>query len=190
MDTTTLLSNLLTLTHQIKKEAEELQLLSDLSLQIRPRSASWSIVECIEHLNRYGYFYLPEITIKMSTSKYQKSSPTFNSGYLGNYLAKKMLPKAKGNKMKALKAMNPSNCQLNREVLTTFIQQQNSLIALLEQAQTVNLNRIKTIVFRYKWIKLRLGDTFKLVVFHNLRHMVQIQTILTHQQRERQQYLS
>ncbi|MBB1138967.1 DinB family protein [Myroides sp. WP-1] len=190
MNTNTLLSNLLELTHQIKKEVEELQELSDLSLQLRPRPASWSIVECIEHLNRYGHFYLPEITIKMSTSKYQTSSPTFNSGFLGNYLAKRMLPKAKLNKMKASKAMNPSSSALDRGVLTVFIQQLTSLISLLEQAETVNLNRIKTSVARYKWIKLRLGDTFKLLVFHNLRHMVQIQNILALQKRERQNYLA
>lgn len=190
MNTTTLLSNLLTLTYQIKKEVEELQMLTDLALQMRPRAASWSIIECIEHLNRYGYFYLPEITIKMSTSNQYSPSSTFKSSYVGNYLAKRMLPKAKSNKMKATKTMNPSNTQLDREVLTIFIQQQNSLIALLEQAHTVNLNRIKTSISMHKWIKLRLGDTLKLVVFHNLRHMVQIQNILAHQNLERQNYLS
>ncbi|MDM1407583.1 DinB family protein [Myroides sp. DF42-4-2] len=190
MDSTALLSNLLTLTHQIKKEAEELQLLPDLSLQMRPRSASWSIVECIEHLNYYGYFYLPEITIKMSTAPSYPPSSIFKSGYFGNYLAKRILPKAKLNKIKAAKAMNPSNNKLDRNVLTVFIQQQNSLIALLEQAKTVNLNRIKTSTSIHQWIKLRLGDTLKLVVFHNLRHMVQIQNILVHQKLEKQNYLS
>ncbi|MGG5576170.1 DinB family protein [Myroides sp. C15-4] len=190
MDANTLLSNLLVLTHQIKKEAEELQVLTDFVLQLRPRSASWSILECIEHLNRYGHFYLPELAIKMSITKHHLPSSTFKSGYLGNYLAKRMLPKSKLNKRKAIKAMNPSDSKLDREVLTVFIQQQNSLITLLEQAKTVNLNRIKTATTIHKWISLRLGDTLKLVVFHNLRHMVQVQNILMHQKLERQNYLS
>lgn len=86
-----------------------------------------------------------------------------------------MLPKEKLNKMKTFKSMNPSTSYVDREVLTVFIQQQDSLIALLEQAQSVNLNQTKTAISISKWIKLRLGDTLKIVVFHNLRHIAQAQ---------------
>lgn len=178
MKTTKPLSNLLELTHQIKQEAIAFQKLPDSLLFTRPQPSSWSIIECIEHLNRYGYFYIPELTIKISTSKYTTPSPIFKSGYLGNYFAKSMLPKAKLNKMKAFKSMNPSHSILNRDVLAVFIQQQDSLITLLEQAQTVNLNQTKTAISISKWIKLRLGDTLKIVVFHNLRHLVQAQNII------------
>ena len=190
MDSQALLSNLLALTHQIKKEAEELQSLSDLALHSRPRPASWSILECIEHLNRYGHFYIPEISIKMSTSKHHYPCRTFRSGCVGNYIAKRMLPKTELYKRKAAKEMNPSTSTLNREVLTVFIQQQDNLIGLLEQAKTVNLNRIKTSTFLYSWFKLRMGNTLKLLVFHNLRHMVQIQNTLALQALERQNYLA
>jgi len=175
MDTTKLLSNLLELTQQIKQEAIAFQELPDNLLYTRPQPASWSVLECIEHLNRYGYFYIPEITIRISTSKYTTPSPVFKSGYLGNYFAKSMLPKEKLNKMKTFKSMNPSTSYVDREVLTVFIQQQDSLIALLEQAQSVNLNQTKTAISISKWIKLRLGDTLKIVVFHNLRHIAQAQ---------------
>lgn len=182
METTALISNLLELTHQIKKEAISFQKLPDQLLHTRPRPASWSILECIEHLNRYGYFYIPEITIKINTSQYQTPSTIFKSGYLGNYFAKSMLPKANLNKMKAFNTMNPSNSHLNRDVLTVFIQQQDSLIALLEQAKTVNLNKTKTSISISKWIKLRLGDTLKIVIFHNLRHIIQAQNIIKNQE--------
>jgi len=177
MDTSILIANLLEHTHQIKQEAVAFQQLSDTILQTRPTPASWSILECIEHLNRYGYFYIPEITIKISTSTYP-STPTFKSGILGNYFAKSMLPQANGKKMKTFKSMNPSGNKLNREVLTTFIQQQDNLIALLEQAKTVDLNKTKTSISISTWIKLRLGDTFKIVVFHNLRHLAQAKRII------------
>ncbi|WP_158960827.1 DinB family protein [Myroides fluvii] len=181
METTKLLSNLLELTHQIKREAQAFQALPDSLLSTRPQPASWSILECMEHLNRYGYFYIPEITIKINTSPYTTPSKVFKSGYLGNYFAKSMLPKAKLNKMKTFKSMNPSTSKVDREVLSIFIQQQNSLIALLEQAKTVDLNKTKTSISISKWIKLRLGDTFKIVVFHNLRHLKQAQNIVNNQ---------
>ncbi|WP_353102670.1 DinB family protein [Myroides odoratus] len=178
METTKLLSNLLELTQQIKQEAIAFQELPDFLLYTRPQPASWSVLECIEHLNRYGYFYIPEITIRISTSKYTTPSPIFKSGFLGNHFAKSMLPKAKLNKMKTFKSMNPSTSHVDREVLTVFIQQQDSLIALLEQAKNINLNQTKTSISISKWIKLKLGDTLKVVVFHNLRHLVQMQNIL------------
>lgn len=181
METTKLLSNLLELTQQIKQEAIAFQALPDSLLYTRPQPASWSVLECIEHLNRYGYFYIPEITIRISTSNYPTPSPVFKSGYLGNYFAKSMLPKAKLNKMKTFKSMNPSTSKVDREVLSIFIQQQDSLIALLEQAKTVNLNKTKTSISINTWIKLRLGDTFKIVVFHNLRHLKQAQNTIKNQ---------
>lgn len=188
MEANQLLENLLTLTHQIKQEVLNLELLSDTDLNTRPQPASWSILECIEHLNRYGHFYIPEIAIKISTSPYHSPSPTFKSGYFGNYFAKRLLPKVKLNKRKTPRAMNPSNSKLNRSVLTIFIQQQNSLIALLEQAKTIDLNRTKTSTLFGSWVKLRLGDTLKIVVFHNLRHLEQIKSIVHQQKTERLNY--
>ena len=41
----------------------------DLStLTWRENPTSWNILECIEHINRYGDFYLPEIASKIKTS--------------------------------------------------------------------------------------------------------------------------
>ncbi|MEY4902929.1 MAG: hypothetical protein RLZZ292_744, partial [Bacteroidota bacterium] len=43
----------------IKAVKEQLQPLSSAALQRKPAPKQWSIVECIEHLNAYGRFYLP-----------------------------------------------------------------------------------------------------------------------------------
>ena len=48
---------------------------------------SWSALECIEHLNKYGDFYIPEITNKIKASKH-KSSEIFKSNWLGDYFSK------------------------------------------------------------------------------------------------------
>lgn len=80
--------------------------------------------------------------------------------------------------MKTFKSMDPSGSHLNRVVLDTFIEQQVQLIQLLTEAMDSDLSRVKTAISISKWIKLRLGDTFRVVVYHNLRHVLQAKNLL------------
>src|SRR5690606_40886810 len=98
---------------------------------------------------------------------------TFKSSWLGNYVAKSMLPKEKLNKMKTFKSMDPAGSDLNKNVLNRFIAQQNTLLDLLEAARKVSLTKTKTGISITPWLKLRLGDTFRVVIYHNLRHVLQ-----------------
>lgn len=138
---------------------------------------SWSILECIEHLNRYGNFYIPEIRSRLEKSTFT-ASKTFQPGLLGNYFAKSMLPKEQLNKMKTFESMNPSHCTLDSSVLDLFIKQQDELLALLKRAESADLTKIKTAISISKWIKIRLGDTFRVVIYHNVRHIAQAKRIL------------
>lgn len=89
-----------------------------------------------------------------------------------------MLPKEKLNKMKTFQSMNPAGSQLGTEVLEKFLKQQEELLALLEKAKTVDLAKTKTAISISKLIKLRLGDTFRVVIYHNYRHIVQADNCL------------
>ena len=138
----------------------------------------WSVLECIEHLNRYGDFYIPEITRRIQNQSPAATAPTFKSGWLGNYFAESRLPKEKLYKMNTFKSMNPSGSELDKEVLDKFIRQQKQLLEVLEKSSTLNLSKIKTAISISNWIKLRLGDTFRVLIYHNYRHMVQAEKIL------------
>ena len=52
------------------------------------------------------------------------------------------------------------------------------LLEVLEKSSTLNLSKIKTAISISNWIKLRLGDTFRVLIYHNYRHMVQAEKIL------------
>jgi hypothetical protein len=111
-------------------------------LNFRIAADSWSILECLEHLNRYGNFYIPEISHRISFSA-TSPKPDFKPGILGNYFAGSMLPKEKLNKMKTLKGMNPIRSQLNKEVINEFIQQQKQLLDLLKKQNMLTLKKRK-----------------------------------------------
>ena len=56
-----LIEDLIQRTQAHLNQAEQFRLLNLSQLNRQPAPQSWSILECLEHLNRYGNFYLPEI---------------------------------------------------------------------------------------------------------------------------------
>ena len=176
MQSEQLIASLIEQTRQIKNQVEQLKNEDLYSLTWKEDQNSWSILECLEHLNLYGNFYLPEIENKIKNTK-SKIDPEFKSGFLGNYFAKSMLPKEQLNKMKTFKDKNPLNAQLDKTVIDHFIDQQNKLIDLLNQSRSVSLNKTKTTISITSLIKLKLGDTFQFFINHNIRHIAQIEKI-------------
>lgn len=173
-----LLDELKDMTQQHLRFAEILSLKPEHELNFRTSEDSWSTLECLEHLNRYGNLYIPEISRAMSSTG-KSSQSYFKPGILGNYFAKSMLPKDKLNTMKTLKSMNPIHSNLDKNVVDLFIIHQGKLLELLEKAQYIDLEKTKTSISISKLIKLRLGDTFRFVIYHNKRHIGQIKRILT-----------
>lgn len=169
------------LINDLKKEvqnaiakAEIFKTRTETELNFKQNPESWSILECLEHLNLYGDFYLVEIEKRILEAN---TSPilVFKSGFFGNYFANSMQPKSDGsidNKMNTFKDKNPVNSELSITTIDRFIKQQRQMLTLLEAAKKVNLTKIKTKI-TLPILKFRLGDTFRFVIAHNNRHLVQ-----------------
>lgn len=176
MNSEQLIQNLIEDTRKLLNQAESLKTLDRNSLNWKYNAFSWSILECLEHLNLYGDFYLPQIDRKILISA-TKPEIEFKGGLLGSYFAKSMLPKDTLNKMKTFKNMNPLNADLNSSVIDRFIDQQIKLLDLLNQSRNVSLSKVKIQTSISKLIKLKLGDTFQFIINHNIRHFKQIEGI-------------
>lgn len=164
-------------TEQCIHQAEKLRYKEWGVLTWREHPAAWNILECLQHLNLYSDFYLPEIEKSIKASNTKKETE-FKHGILGGYFSRSMMPKGKLNKMKTFKDKNPLNEHLDRKVIERFLNQQIKLLELLEQAGKVSLNKVKVRTSVSNIIKLKLGDTFQFLINHNLRHMKQIERIL------------
>lgn len=158
-------------------QAEKFSALSVEELNQRLEQESWSILECFEHLNLYGDFYMPEIGKRISESN-TIPKKQFKTGLLGNYFAKSMLPKEKLNKMKTFRDKDPIGSKLDKKTIDRFLAQQEQTLELLEKARKVDLTKTKTSISISSFLKLRLGDTLRVVVYHNDRHLVQANNIL------------
>lgn len=178
MQSENLIQMLLEQTRQIIDQVEKLKTFDLYILTWKENETSWSILECLEHLNLYGDFYLSQIEneIKNSTTK---TDFEFKSGILGSYFAKSMLPQKKLNKMKTFKDKNPLNANLDRAVIEKFINQQIKLLDLLNKSREVSLNKVIIHTSISSLIKLKLGDTFQFYINHIIRHLNQIDRIQT-----------
>lgn len=173
-----LIENLLDQTHDNILQAIKFEALTEDNLHFRLKEESWTILECLEHLNLYGDFYIPEISKQIEKSK-TKSEKYFKAGILGNYFAKMMQPIEFKKEIKTFKDKNPIGKQLDKSTITRFIKQQEQIILLLNASRNVDMNKIKTAISISKWINLKLGDTFKVVIYHNSRHILQANKILS-----------
>lgn len=177
MQSEQLIQNLLEQTQQSIHQAKGFKNMDKLKLIWRKDATSWNVLECLEHLNLYAEFYLPEIERQIKQSTTQPDT-YFKSGILGNYFVKSIFPKERLNRMKTFKDKNPLNKNLDHSVIDSFITNQTRLLDLLHQAQKVSLNRVKIRTSIHRFIRLKLGDAFQFYVYHIFRHFQQIERIL------------
>ena len=150
-----------------------------LLLQV-PAPGKWSAIQVLEHLNSYGDYYL--LAIKRSLTKDKPAIDFFKPGWLGNYFTKLMKPEENGtiaHKMQSPKDHRPSNHPDSLPILNTFLEQQHYLVDLLESAKSKNIGSIRTPISISRFIKLKVGDTFRFLIAHEQRHFVQIENVLT-----------
>ncbi len=144
----------------------------------RPKPGAWSANECLQHLNSYGNYYLPEIEQALQFAMVEDEQKEFKSGWLGAYFTKSMQPKSDGSlasRMNSPKAHIPLGILDTREVIDTFIAQQKRMLALLEKASKVDMNKVRVPISIARFIRLKLGDVFMFIVAHNHRHILQAQ---------------
>jgi uncharacterized damage-inducible protein DinB len=150
--------------------------LPDEQLEKSSSPERWSVLQCLEHLNRYGEFYLPEFSRCLKKAP-NANEENFSSGYWGKLFTQGMLPKEKMKTMKAFKSKSPNKSEVNKTVLHTFLDQQKELLSILEQARQVDLRK-HPCRLTIPLLKMRLGDTLRFYVFHHIRHVVQAQNEL------------
>lgn len=156
------------------RKAEHIRTLNLDKVNLKREKDAWSTLQCIEHLNNYGNYYLPEIEQRIKATRYPQPRNVFKSGVLGNYFANLMKGnKGKIKKMKSPEGMKPDSSELTHTTTDRFIKQLEKLSALVDQAYGVDWGRTKTSISLSPLIKLRLGDTLRFLVYHIERHLSQ-----------------
>ncbi|MXN92420.1 DinB family protein [Flavobacterium sp. Sd200] len=175
-NSTILLKELLSIARKGNENINALKLLKHDQLNMKPHSGGWSILECLEHLNLYAAFYLPEIESTLNTAATPQQA--FKSGFIGNMLVNMVKPKEQLKKMKTFKAMDPKGEVLGKDVVNIFSANHSKLIYLLQKAANNDLNKAGTAVTFTKLIKLKTGDALRFMTYHHQRHLIQAMRII------------
>jgi hypothetical protein len=160
---------------KIKEAAEFFNAGDKTKMVYSPDPGRWSVVQILEHMNGYNRHYLPYIEKELSVVT-NDTNAWFTSGYWGEKFTKSMKPTNVyeiKNKMKTMKSMSfPNNLHVDT-VMKEFLAGQDKLLQLLERAKGKDLAKIHIPITLTKLIKLRLGDTFRFLIAHEQRHMIQ-----------------
>ncbi len=167
----------------LNKAISDWQMIRHSQFGYKTAPEKWSATQCLEHLNSYGRFYLPEIERAIEKAKEKGYGPAahFKAGWLGNYFTKLMMPGNDGKvtkKMSSPKDHYPETNTDSHKVIAEFIEQQERLLSLLEAAQDIDLNKASCAISISKLVKLKLGDTFLFFIAHHYRHILQAERAL------------
>ena len=149
----------------LRQEAKE-------ALNWKAGPSVWSALECFDHMNQYSKVYLDRIEEGMEGDQ-RAPQDNFSSSGMGNWFAKLMRPGGEGTKMKTFKSKNPNGKILETSVIDTYIHDQERSLKLLDLARSKNLSKIKVPTDLGSWAKVKLGDAFRIIVYHNQRHLEQ-----------------
>jgi hypothetical protein len=160
------------LRNQIILVEENFENVPETVLQRPSSSAGWSILQCLDHLNSYGLYYLPQIADALKRAKRFDSS-VYRSGWLGDYFTKIMSPETGTKKFKAFKDHEPAKVLDSKRVISEFLRQEKLLLGYLIEAKSLDMASVKIPLSISPLIGIRLGDTFRFLLAHNRRHLLQ-----------------
>jgi uncharacterized damage-inducible protein DinB len=155
--------------------------LNEADLNKKSNPDSWSILECLEHLNIYARYYQPAIknAIQNAIQNAKKGDALANykSGWFGKMSIEGIRP-SNTKPQKTLKKYNPAASQLTLSVVEEFENNEAKWAEIIEMAYAVNINQRAVPVEFLKLIKMKIGDALCFAIQHEARHTQQILRIV------------
>jgi hypothetical protein len=167
---------------QLSHDADALvEPLSDDQFNWRPSAASWSVAQCIEHLNTTARLYLPQLdeAIANAIRRGTYGEGPFSYNVFGRLFTLVMEPPVRF-RMKATKPFEPPLSRPRSEVMAAFRAYQVQFADRLRQANGLDLARAKVRSPIVSWMRYSLGSGFALMLAHERRHLWQARRVVAH----------
>ena len=148
--------------------------LNDEQFNWQPAPGSWSVAECIEHLNATARHYLTSLDegIADAIRRGLYGAGPFAYNWIGRIVVGTMEPPARF-KIKAPKTFHPGPQRSRHEIMAAFRAYQVQYIDRLRQANGLDLARARVSSPAVKWLRMSLGSGFALMAAHERRHIYQ-----------------
>jgi hypothetical protein len=164
---------------QISADAEALVTpLADDQFAWKPTPHSWSIAECLEHMNATARAYLPAIDegIADAIRHGAYAEGPFQYNVIGRLFSHMMEPPARP-RLRTNPDKEPGPQRPKRETLAGFRAYQVQYIDRLRQANGIDLTRSCVRSPLLSWIRIPLGSAFASMAAHERRHLWQARRI-------------
>lgn len=165
---------------QISADADALVArLSDAQFTWQPSPESWSVAQCIDHLNSTAREYLPMldegIADAIRRGLYHPGPYTYN--WIGRVMVWVVSPNTR-IRATAPKAFQPPVGRPRHDVMAAFRAYQVQYIDRLRQANGLDLARSRVSSPAVRWIRMPLGSGFAVMIAHERRHLGQARRVI------------
>lgn len=165
---------------RISAEADALVApLRDAQFAWQPAPGSWSVAQCIDHLNSTAREYLPMmdegIADAIRRGLYAAGPYTYN--WIGRTIVWMFQPETR-LRSRAPKAFLPPVGRPRHDVMAAFRAYQVQYIDRLRQANGLDLARARVASPVTRWIRMPLGSSFAMTIAHERRHLQQARRVI------------
>lgn len=152
--------------------------LNETQLNWKPAPEKWSVGECLEHLvvtNKQYFPALERITKgEHKNSFWQSFSPL--SRAWGKILLKTVSPENK-KKTKTARVFTPANSSVSKNIIDDFAKCNRQVISFMQNLGAADLKKTRIYSPVLAFITYSLGDSLKIITFHERRHLNQAQKV-------------
>ena len=165
---------------QMSAEADALVApLAEAQFNGRPNPHTWSVAECLDHLNATARVYLPRLDegIADAIRRGLYGSGPYTYDWVGRLMVRLAEPPPP-IRLKAPPHYLPATTRSRHEVMAAFRAYQVQFIDRLRQANGLDLARARVRSPVANWIRISLGCGFLVMLAHERRHLWQAEQLL------------
>ena len=154
--------------------------LSDEQFAWQPAPESWSVAQCIDHLNVTARQYLPMLDegVADAIRRGLYSAGPYSYNWVGRLMVYLVEPTTR-LRGKAPKAFQPAPGRPRHDVMAAFRAYQVQYVDRLRQANGLNLARARVASPVARWVRMPLGSGFAMMIAHERRHLAQARRVLS-----------
>lgn len=155
--------------------------LSPEQMSWRPETGRWSILECLDHLNRSDIMYLRGMRVVFERDRHNASLPpkAFRLGFLARQILRYLEPPPR-LKMPAPRSVAPPPGLVPAEVETEFNRLHLDLRGFVLEASGVDMGAIHFPSPMSSLLKLNLAEGCAIIAAHDRRHLWQAGQVRNH----------
>ena len=147
--------------------------------RFRPGPGTWSMAECLDHLNVVGRLYLGALDRAIDEGRRRglTGRPPFRYGLLARWLVRSMDAPPLFH-MRSPRSFRPASAAPPvAESLPAFVALQDELIDRVARAEGLDLRRVKVVSPASRRLKMGLGTAFAVTAAHQRRHLWQARQV-------------